>query len=412
MKRVLYLSYDGLTDPLGQSQILPYLCGLSKFGYQFTILSFEKAHLYKAQKEKIEKICIENSIDWQPRIFHASPPILSKIYDKYIFKTEATRLHKKKKFNLLHCRSYVSAEIGLYIKKHFGVPFLFDMRGFWADEKVDGGNWNLKNPFFKKLYKYYKNLERKCVIESAHIISLTNAAKKELSSLYDPSLKEQNININEKCSVIPCCADLFSFDYNKISAEDILLLKKKISIPQNSKVLTYSGSLGTWYMIDEMLMFFDEYKKQNEGAKFLILTKDKDILEKAITEGKINKEDLITLFTSKEELPKYLSLSDASIFLIRNTYSKVASSPTKHAEIMGLGIPVFCNDIGDTGYFLRNFPVGELIDIETSSNNYADIINTFQSKIYDKQLIRECALHNFDLGMGVSLYKNAYEKII
>jgi len=26
-KRVLYLSYDGLTDPLGQSQILPYVKG-------------------------------------------------------------------------------------------------------------------------------------------------------------------------------------------------------------------------------------------------------------------------------------------------------------------------------------------------------------------------------------------------
>jgi len=26
-KRILYLSYDGLTDPLGQSQILPYLEG-------------------------------------------------------------------------------------------------------------------------------------------------------------------------------------------------------------------------------------------------------------------------------------------------------------------------------------------------------------------------------------------------
>ena len=27
---ILYLTYDGITDPLGQSQILPYLFGLSK----------------------------------------------------------------------------------------------------------------------------------------------------------------------------------------------------------------------------------------------------------------------------------------------------------------------------------------------------------------------------------------------
>ena len=28
-KKVVFLSYDGITDPLGQSQVLPYLLGLS-----------------------------------------------------------------------------------------------------------------------------------------------------------------------------------------------------------------------------------------------------------------------------------------------------------------------------------------------------------------------------------------------
>ena len=52
-KKVLYITYDGLTDPLGQSQILPYLKGLAKHGYQFTILSFEKKDRF--QKEKLLK---------------------------------------------------------------------------------------------------------------------------------------------------------------------------------------------------------------------------------------------------------------------------------------------------------------------------------------------------------------------
>ena len=30
--RVLYISYDGMTDALGQSQVLPYLCGLAQRG--------------------------------------------------------------------------------------------------------------------------------------------------------------------------------------------------------------------------------------------------------------------------------------------------------------------------------------------------------------------------------------------
>ena len=38
---ILYLSYDGMTDPLGQSQVLPYLAGLSKKGFRFHLISFE-----------------------------------------------------------------------------------------------------------------------------------------------------------------------------------------------------------------------------------------------------------------------------------------------------------------------------------------------------------------------------------
>ena len=33
---------------------------------------------------------------------------------------------------------------------------LFDTRGFWADERVDGGLWNLKNPIYNYLFEYLK----------------------------------------------------------------------------------------------------------------------------------------------------------------------------------------------------------------------------------------------------------------
>ena len=52
--KVLYITYDGLTDPLGQSQVLPYLFWLSKKGYHFTVLSFEK-------KERLKKSIHHNS---------------------------------------------------------------------------------------------------------------------------------------------------------------------------------------------------------------------------------------------------------------------------------------------------------------------------------------------------------------
>ena len=44
---VLYLSYDGMTDPLGQAQVIPYLQELSsKHGHTYTLISFEKKERY------------------------------------------------------------------------------------------------------------------------------------------------------------------------------------------------------------------------------------------------------------------------------------------------------------------------------------------------------------------------------
>ncbi len=63
-KHILFVSYDGMTDPLGQSQVLPYLVGLSKKGFQFSLLSFEKPDRFEKDKNFIYQICSENNIDW------------------------------------------------------------------------------------------------------------------------------------------------------------------------------------------------------------------------------------------------------------------------------------------------------------------------------------------------------------
>src|SRR5262245_48131003 len=41
--RVIYVSYDGALDPLGASQVVPYLLGLAERGVAVTLVSFEKS---------------------------------------------------------------------------------------------------------------------------------------------------------------------------------------------------------------------------------------------------------------------------------------------------------------------------------------------------------------------------------
>ena len=44
-----------MTDPLGQSQVIPYLQGLSKKGYQFYLLSCEKPEAFEKNKTSFLK---------------------------------------------------------------------------------------------------------------------------------------------------------------------------------------------------------------------------------------------------------------------------------------------------------------------------------------------------------------------
>ncbi len=405
LKKVLYISYDGLTDPLGQSQILPYLEKLTEAGYRFTILSFEKQERFQKEGALIKAITNKAGITWMPLTFTAKPPVLSKIWDRYRMWQTAVQLFKKHQFQLIHCRSYVAAEVGLKLKKRFGVKFLFDMRGFWADEKVDNGQWNLKNGFFKNLYSQYKKKEKDFLLQADGIVSLTQAAKDYL--LAQPLYKNLSI------TVIPCCADLEHFDYRRIEEQQKNELRKKIGISESEKVLTYLGSVGGWYMTKEMFLFFKELKQRHPEYKMLVLTKDdpQKVKEEVASLG-IAAKDVVVTYADRKSLPVYLAITDCSIFFIRNTFSKTASSPTKHAELMGMGVPVICNNIGDTGNIINQTETGLLIDTFNEQSFTTAITAMPGLTNIHKQHIRNCAINIFDLKTGANKYKALYQQVL
>ncbi len=404
-RKILYISYDGMTDPLGQSQVLPYLTELSKKGYKITIVSFEKKQRYAAEKKIIEKIVNEASITWTPLFFTSKPPVFSKMYDRWQMIRKAYRLHRKEKFDLVHCRSYIAAEAGLKLKKRSGVKFLFDMRGFWADEKVDCGQWNQKKFIFRMIYRHYKKMEKQFLLNADGIVSLTQAAKDVMMGKKE--YKDLSIE------VIPCCADLEHFDFNKIPEQETISLKNELGIPLNKKVITYLGSLGGWYMTDEMFAFYKRLLLKEPGMLMLMLTKDdpSGVWAEAEARG-IKKETVFIRYAGRNDVPRFLSLSDYSIFFIRPTFSKTASSPTKHAELMGMGIPVICNDIGDTGRIIEESGTGVVVK-NFSEESYDRAINELlTSSIPSRSAIRKAAYEYFDLKKGSVNYAKLYEKIL
>ena len=179
---ILFISYDGMTDPLGQSQVLPYLVGLTRHGFRFTILSCEKNQNYRLHKDEINAILKPYPIKWVAIRYHKNPPVFSSMYDVLMLKKTAKKLHRKHHFDLVHTRPGVPALIGLWMKKNSGIKFLNDIREFYADSRVDGRIWNIKKFFYRKIYEHFKRKENDAVTHSDGIVCLTWRARKIISS--------------------------------------------------------------------------------------------------------------------------------------------------------------------------------------------------------------------------------------
>lgn len=393
--KVLYLSYDGMTDPLGQSQVLPYLGGLALEGYEFHLVSFEKPERFGKHRETITSICAESGIQWHPLTYTKNPPVLSTWWDVRKLSRLARKLHSQEHFSIVHCRSYITALTGLSLKRKEGIPFIFDMRGFWADERVDGKLWNLGNPLFRSVYNFFKNKEIQFIEESDTTVSLTERGKSEILSWKGKFKNTPDIH------VIPCCADLEVFNYAGLEQA------------QEPFVLGYLGAIGTWYMLDEMLDFFKVILKRYPDAVFHFLTKEApgEILEKATQKG-ISPVSLKIEEAARKMIPELTRNWNCAVFFIRPTYSKQASSPTKLGELMGMGIPVICNTgVGDVDLVVQETQCGVSIDT-FSEASYETALNLFLQKDYEKQEIRQGAKTNFDLQEGIKKYGNIYLRLL
>ena len=231
--------------------------------------------------------------------------------------------------------------------------------------------------------------------EADHIVSLTHAAKDEIQSWF----KDAPI------TVIPTCVDLEHFDPAKIRPATQAEIRKKSGIASGDLVLLYLGSLGTWYRMDEMLAFFSALKKQRQDARFLIVSPDVPDLRDFEF-----RNDVVHLSASREEVPALISIAHAGIFFIKPSFSKKASSATKMAEMLAMGIPVVTNEHwGDVDYFKNTLQGFIAMDLDS---DYTKTVRELLQVTTAPSAIRQEAVQHFSLPMAIARYGSVYQDLI
>lgn len=401
--KALYITYDGLTDNLGQSQILPYLKGLTQRGLEFHILSCDKPHRLAERKQTILHELEGYPIQWTSIPYEHRVKVFSAMRNKWRLKAAAIRLMKQQGFDVVHCRSYIAAEIGLYLKRHYGCKLIFDMRGFFADERVDGGLWKLSNPLYAAIYRYFKRKEKQFYTHADYTISLTEAAARIIHNYKG----FEHVPI----AVIPCCADLQHFNRNAVSEQRTNEVREQLNINPTDYVLTYLGSLGTWYMCKEMMDFAHQLQAHKPNMVFLLITSDKpDSVHRLATQYGIH--NLRVVAANREDVPAYLSVSSASVFFIKPTFSKQASSPTKMGELLGMGIPIVANaGVGDVDAIIADTHSGVVVNQFTAQEYDKAIAELDKLSLLPPEHFTNAAQAYYSLEMGVERYAKVYEAL-
>jgi glycosyltransferase involved in cell wall biosynthesis len=394
MPGVLYISYDGMLEPLGQSQVLAYLKRLAA-DRPIHLISFEKADDWAntTERERIAQDIASAGIAWHPLRYHKRPTALATAWDIGCGIALGLWLVLRYRLALVHSRSYVPSVMALALKRLTGVKFLFDMRGFWADERVDGGLW----PRTGRMFRVAKGFERRFLLAADQVVSLTRAAVVEMQRF------DYLHGRMPPVTVIPTCADLTRFT--------------PLPHPRDGAgfVLGYVGSAGTWYLFDVVAACFAQLLRLQPDARFLIVNRGEHayILERLAAAGVPNAAVELTSATHAE-VPRLMARMDAGIFFIKPVFSKQASAPTKLGEFLGCGIPCLGNaGVGDMAEILEGERVGVALDAFDPASLTLGL-NKLQKLVADPATAARCvaaAQKYFSLDEGVQRYAAVYQQL-
>ena len=391
---VLYISYDGMLEPLGQSQVLAYLKRLAA-DRPIHLISFEKEDDWAntAERERLACDIAASAIVWHPLRYHKRPTAVATMWDIANGTRLGLWLVLRHGLRIVHARSYVSSVMALAIKRITGTKYLFDMRGFWADERVDGNLW----PRTGRMYRVSKGFERRFLLAADHVVSLTHAAVTEMQRF--PYLQGHMPPV----TVIPTCADLARF-------------KPILSKPERAGfVLGYVGSAGTWYLFDEVVACFAELLRRRPDARFLIVNRgEHTFIRERLAAAGIPGDTVELRAATHAEVPQQIARMDAGVFFIRPVFSKQASAPTKLAELLGCGVPCLGNaGVGDMAEVLEGERVGVALQAFDQASLAAGLAQLL-ALVADPSTAARCvaaAQKHFSLDEGVRRYAAVYRQL-
>ena len=392
--RVLYLSYNGLLDPLGQSQVLQYLIGLAALGHKIVLLTYEKADEWanESHREAARRATADAGIRWIPLTYHRRPSGPATGYDVAVGGIRALFLVLRHRIEIVHARGYVMAVIALLLKVVFRVRFIFDPRSFWPDERVEMGIWREGS----RAHRVAKWLEQQFLANADAVVSLTASGAETMRAF--PYLHGKATRFE----VITTCTNLSLFH-------------PRSSRPAEPFTLGYLGTVGTPYLLDEVFIAFLVARKLRSGARLLILNRrDHAFISERARACGVPPEAMELKGVEHQGVVEELWRMTAGVIFITPTVCRRSCAPTKLGELLGAGVPCIANaGVGDLERVLKGEGVGVVVP-DFSAPALQAGVQALLRLTEESDIAERCAAvarRYFSLEQGVRAYDGLYTEV-
>jgi glycosyltransferase involved in cell wall biosynthesis len=388
--RILHVTYDGLLEPLGASQVVPYVEALAADGFALDVLSFEKrADLVDhARRSATAARLAAAGVPWTARRWHARPVVPATAWDV----ATGTLAAVGQRPSVVHARGYVAASIGLAVRRATGAALLFDMRGFWVDERVEAGIWAPG----AAVVRAARRLERLLLASADAVVVLTARAAAELKA-----------RTASRCAapvhVVPTCVDLTRFR----PAGDRARARAALGL-RTGPVVVHAGTLASWYLAEATFAIGAAFARLT-GGTFLVLTRDR-----ARAAGLATRlaPEAVVHTAAPEDVPRWLAACDAGLAAVRPDPAKRASAPTKLAEYLACGLAVATTrGVGDLDVQLAGADVAVTFDADAEPGGVARRLAAAATRPDRVRAARGLAGRLFALERGTAAYGAIYRAL-
>lgn len=353
---------DGLTA-LGYE-----VYGLNRPGYPFDInKNFKKGEL--ELHTKVDSVIY----------LHTEEPKRRNLY-RYDYMHDSIKIYEDYFLELkpevvIAASAYISAFPALIAARKLGIPFIYEVRGFW---EVTLMSRDLK---YKDTDKFFmmKSLEKIISNSADHVFTLTGAMKQELI--------ERGVN-RSKVSVIP--NSCFPERFQPISKNT--LLAKEFNLPLNIPVIGYIGTFVDYEGLENLTEACGMLKARGIEFRLLLVgsentsTKDKGPIAKMIEQyaHKYDIEDWLILpgRVPHEQVEGLYSLIDIAPFPRKPWPVCEMVSPMKPLEALAMKKAVIVSSVEALQEMIIDGQTGLVFD----KNSIIDLADKLQTLILDEDL--------------------------